>query len=152
MQSSVPCMNLCTGGEGGGGGTPPNELPNDVPNDRKSRQISLRGGKQGGLVSVKRVKTTKNYYLRAKRGGLLCGKLLKTTKNDDAPSKARSAGVLFQCTQGWPPPSSRSRRRTPPARNHLKYILEVIPLLSCTPRRHASLAIHPESPIWRGFR
>ena len=64
-------------------------------------------------MSVKRVKTTKNYYLRAKQGGLVCGKLLKTTKNDDAPSKARRAGVLFQGTQAVPPPSSRLR---PPLR------------------------------------
>ena len=48
---------------------------------------------------VKRVKTTKNYYLRAKRGWLVCGKLLKTTKNDDAPSKATLALVLFQRTR-----------------------------------------------------
>ena len=103
-------------------------------------------------MSVKRVKTTKNYYLRAKRGGLVCGKLLKTTKNDDAPSKARLGCVLFQGTRTCPQPTTRTRARTPPQPNHLKYILEVIPLLSYTPRRHASLAIHPESPIWRGFR
>ena len=57
-------------------------------------------------MSVKRVKTTKNYYLRAKQGGLVCGKLLKTTKNDDAPSKARLGCVLFQGTQGLTQPST----------------------------------------------
>ena len=56
---------------------------------------------------VKRVKTTKNYYLRAKRGGLVCGKLLKTTKNDDAPSKARLGCVPFQVPRTCAPPSSR---------------------------------------------
>ena len=81
-------------------------------------------------MSVKRVKTTKNYYSRAKRGGLVCGKLLKTTKNDDAPSKARGAGVQFRDTQGLPQPTTRTRARTRPQPNHLKYILEVIPLVS----------------------
>ena len=61
-------------------------------------------------MSVKRVKTTKNYYLRAKQGGLVCGKLLKTTKNGDAPSKARRAGVLFRYPQASPPPSSMEGR------------------------------------------
>ena len=57
-------------------------------------------------MSVKKLKTTKNYYLRAKRGGLVCGKLLKTTKNDDAPSKARRAGVLFRYPQALPQPTT----------------------------------------------
>ena len=76
----------------------------------------------------------------------MCGKLLKTTKNDDAPSKARSAGVLFQCTQGWPPPSST------PVPHHFYACYRPVPLKFRACYRPVPHQFHASSaPVTRQF-